>query len=117
MLSAAVVCCCSRWPKRAKKQLISHVTASGLLALYILQLSCFVRYNLSNQSEPLEFVQHFLESLWKFSRQKNAVQPIPVKFSKLTHNLAAIISVWKPYIYLFLVTAFRPHYYVPLVVV
>ena len=72
--------------------------ASEPLAPYTLYLSCFVRYNWSNQSEPLEFIQHFFfKSLWKFSRQENGLQPrTPVKIAKLTHNLPAIISTWNP---------------------
>ena len=88
---------------QAEKQGISHVLRMSQRPGYshccTLSLSCFVSDNLSNEPEPLEFIQHlFLESLWKCSRQKNAVPPTTlVKIPMLTHNLPAIISTWKTY--------------------
>ena len=94
LLSAA---CCSCWPK-SKISRISDVTATGLLALLYTRLKLFRKVQVVIPIRTPYMYSASSESLWTFSRQKNAVQPTPVKNFKLQHNLPAVLSTWKLYI-------------------
>ena len=59
VVCAVCCCCCLLLFLLAKKQIVSHVTASGLLALYTLNLSCFVRYNCQTNPNPLNLFNIF----------------------------------------------------------
>ena len=95
LLSAAAVCCCALADQKGKFSYQGMSQRASYSTLFT-QRKLFCKVSNDKPNEHGRTNSAFWESVWKFSQQKNAVQPTPVQMSQLTPKSPVIFFRGKP---------------------